>query len=54
MPKGKPEKQYKGTWKLRAPAGKEYRGQLQWKRFYAGPDSEKYALFKIVPKRKKG
>jgi hypothetical protein len=54
MPKRKPERQYEGTWILtapkgKAPKGKTYKGHLQWKRFYAGPNSERYALFKIIP-----
>ena len=55
MPKGIPETQYKGLWKLEAPQGKKYKAHLQWKRFFAGPNSERYALFKIIPiKRGKG
>jgi hypothetical protein len=54
MPKGIPKTQYAGTWTLKAPKGKEYKGHLQWKRFFAGPNSERYALFKIIPvKRQK-
>jgi hypothetical protein len=54
MPKGKPQTQYDGTWELKAPSGKPYKGHLQWKRFYASGDcAERYILLKIVPIKKK-
>lgn len=52
MPAKKSTDRFKGTWELTAPGGKRYEGHLKWKRFYAGENAEKFALFKILPRKK--